>query len=88
MICIDIETAQNINRAHRWMERSIPMARPESEALQEVTRNQYQEAVDKLHAAMEGLIALQGRIVELAWENGPNATLDTELDLLGINPAK
>ena len=82
-LAVDIATAQQVNQQHRDMPRNIE-ASSDSLALQQVRQAQYADAVADVRRALEKVLGLQERAIELAFVEAPNDALDRELDLLGL----
>ena len=83
-LLIDIETAQQVNRNHRDMPRAIQKASHESAALAQVRQAQYDDAVLRLHGALQNLIRLQVQNAELCMDAVLEEKLSDELNLLGL----
>lgn len=83
-IIIDIETAQEVNRANRNMGKYIAIGSPDSAALAEVRQRQYDDAVARMQDAILEVMRLQHQNTELAAVEQFSAPLERELDLLGL----
>lgn len=76
--------ARDVNVTHGNMALHIAQAYPHSEALQEVATAQYADLLAKLQRAMDNVIKVQHRTVELATGNAVIPEFERFKDELGL----
>jgi predicted 2-oxoglutarate/Fe(II)-dependent dioxygenase YbiX len=77
------EVIAQLNEQHADMPRYINQG-TDSTALAQVRQAQYADAVSNLNRAVNRVMELQERALELAYQEMPHEGLDRELDLLGL----
>lgn len=81
---LDTKQVAEINRHHRMMRDYLLQAFPDSDAILAVATAQYDSQVCAVQDALFKLVELQIRIVELAYANKPNETLDDFKKQMGL----
>lgn len=75
---------EQLNDQHIAMRSYIEQGSPDSLALAQVRQAQYAAAVSDARRALERVMSLQERSIELAYMEAPHDGLDSELGLLGL----